>query len=128
MEIIKIKSESTQVPDDTSIRHLSGSLYEFIGNFNIIEKQIERDNEMVTVYTSDLVHITTNVKTRDDMIVALIRLKYTQDDEFALVNKGIANAQDEEYLIYRDYVNLCKEQSSLYYDKRTNTRQRLYGE
>ena len=31
------------------------------------------------------------------------------------INKGIANAQDEEYLQYRNYVNLCKEQSALYY-------------
>jgi hypothetical protein len=51
----------------------------------------------------------------DDMIVALIRLRYTQDAEFAVINKGIANAQDEEYLAYRLYVELCKEQSNTYY-------------
>jgi ABC-type Fe3+/spermidine/putrescine transport system ATPase subunit len=114
MIINKFKNESTETPQEIQVRKLSGNLYEFIGNFNITSKQIERDNELVTVYESDLVHITSNVENRNDMIVALIRLRYTQDAEFAVINKGIANAQDEEYLQYRNYVTLCKEQANVY--------------
>jgi len=115
MEIRKIKQESTQVPDDTAIRHLSGTIYELIGNENVTPKQKVLDGEEVTVYESDLTHITTSITRRDDMISALIRLRYTQDAEFALINKGIQNPLNEEYVSYRNYVELCKEQSNTYY-------------
>ena len=117
MEIRKIKQESTQVPDDTAIRHLSGNLYEFIGHQNVVQEVIERDGEQVTVYNSDMTHITSRINSRDDMIVALIRLRYTQDAEFALINKGIANANDTEYIAYRDYVATCKTHASIYYEE-----------
>lgn len=115
MEIRKIKQESTQVPDDTAIRHLSGTIYELIGNENVTPKQKVLDGEEVTVYESDLTHITTSITRRDEMISALIRLRYTQDAEFALINKGIQNPLNEEYVLYRNYVELCKEQSNTYY-------------
>jgi len=115
MEIRKIKQESTQVPDDTAIRHLSGTIYELIGNENVTPKQKVLDGEEVTVYESDLTHITTSITRRDEMISALIRLRYTQDAEFALINKGIQNPLNEEYVSYRNYVELCKEQSNTYY-------------
>jgi len=115
MEIRKIKQESTQVPDDTAIRHLSGTIYELIGNENVTPKQKVLDGEEVTVYESDLTHITTSITIRDEMISALIRLRYTQDAEFALINKGIQNSEDVEYRAYRSYVDLCKEQSNTYY-------------
>jgi hypothetical protein len=55
------------------------------------------------------------ITSRDEAIVAFVRLKYSQDDEFALTNKGIANNQDAEYLAYREYVNWCKEQVGVYF-------------
>ena len=115
MEIRKIKQESTQVPDDTAIRHLSGTIYELIGNENVTPKQKVLDGAEVTVYESDLTHITTSITRRDEMISALIRLRYTQDAEFSLINKGIQNAEDVKYQAYRSYVDLCKEQSNTYY-------------
>jgi len=115
MIINKFKNESTETPQEIQVRKLSGTIYEFIGNHNITSKQITRDDEVVTVYESDLVHITTNVNSRDDMIVALIRLRYTQDAEFALINKGIQNSEDVEYKAYRSYVALCKTQSNVYW-------------
>ena len=116
MEIRKIKNESTQVPDDTAIRHLSGTIYEIIGNENVTPKLKIQNGEEITVYESDLTHITTIIETRDDIIVALIRLRYTQDAEFAVINKGIADKLDSEYVAYRDYVILCKQQSLVYYE------------
>ena len=116
MEIRKTKQESTQVPDDTAIRHLSGTIYELIGNENVTPKQKIMDGEEVTVYESELTHITTSITRRDEMISALIRLRYTQDAEFALINKGILNAQDDKYIKYRQYVELCKSQSNIYYE------------
>ncbi len=116
MTIYKIKSEATSLPQEIQIRKLSGNLYEFIGNHNITSKQIQRDSETVTIYESDLVHITSKVESRDDMIVALIRLRYTQDTEFAVINKGIANSLDSDYVSYRGYVEMCKGQSAIYYE------------
>lgn len=116
MEIRKIKQESTQVPDDTAIRHLSGTIYELIGNENVTPKQKIMDGEEVTVYESELTHITTSITRRDEMISALIRLRYTQDAEFALINKGIQNALDTQYVAYRQYVELCKNQSNAYFE------------
>lgn len=115
MEIRKIKQESTQVPDDIAIRHLSGTIYELIGNENVTPKQKVLDGEEVTVYESELTHITTSITRRDEMISALIRLRYTQDAEFALINKGIQNSEDVEYKAYRSYAALCKTQSNVYW-------------
>ena len=115
MEIRKTKQESTQVPDDTAIRHLSGTIYELIGNENVTPKQKVLDGEEVTVYESELTHITTSITRRDEMISALIRLRYTQDAEFALINKGIQNSEDVEYKAYRSYTALCKTQSNVYW-------------
>lgn len=41
---------------------------------------------------------------RDDIIAGFVHLKYSVDKEIALTHKGIANAQDPEYVAYRDFV------------------------
>ena len=110
-----IKNQSTSIPQDLQVRKLSGNIYEFIGHTNITQEVIIRDDEQVTVYNSDMVHITTRINSRDEMISALIRLRYTQDAEFALINKGIQNSEDVEYKAYRSYVALCKTQSNVYW-------------
>jgi hypothetical protein len=91
-------------------------LYEFIGHTNITQEVINREDEQVAVYNSDMTHLTVRINSRDEMISALIRLRYTQDAEFALINKGILNAQDDKYIKYRQYVELCKSQSNIYYE------------
>ncbi len=114
---MKIKNQSTSSPQDLQVRKLSGNLYEFIGHENIVPTTIERDDEQVTVYNSNMTHITSYINSRDEMISALIRLRYTQDAEFALINKGILNAQDVEYVAYRNYVTICKAQADIYYEE-----------
>ncbi|NCD07279.1 MAG: hypothetical protein EOL97_14295 [Spirochaetia bacterium] len=115
MVIKKFKQESTQVPDDNSVRYLSGTIYELIGNENILEKLKTVDGDEVTVYESNMTHITASISKREDMIVALIRLRYNLDDEFALINKGIEDSQNQDYMNYRSYVGLCKEQALIYF-------------
>ena len=117
MTVNKIKNQSTSSPQEIQVRKLSGNLYEFIGHTNITQEVINREDEQVAVYNSDMTHLTVRINSRDEMISALIRLRYTQDAEFALINKGILNAQDPEYISYRSYVDLCKEQSNTYYSK-----------
>ena len=117
MTVNKIKNQSTSSPQEIQVRKLSGNLYEFIGHTNITQEVINREDEQVAVYNSDMTHLTVRINSRDEMISALIRLRYTQDAEFALINKGILNAQDPEYISYRSYVDLCKDQSNTYYSK-----------
>ena len=117
MTFNKIKNQATSSPQEMQVRHLSGNLYEFIGHTNITQETIMRDDEQVTVYNSDMVHITTHINSRDEMIAALIRLRYTQDAEFALINKGIADSTNTEYIAYRNYVTICKAQADIYYEE-----------
>lgn len=49
-----------------------------------------------------------NKTTREDLIAHLIHLRYNQDAEFALINKGIQNPLNEGYVLYRNYVEACK--------------------
>ena len=112
---MKIKNQATSSPQDLQVRKLSGNLYEFIGHTNITQETIIRDDEQVTVYNSDMVHITTRINSRDEMISALIRLRYTQDAEFALINKGIADSTNVEYVAYRAYVETCKTHANTYW-------------
>lgn len=111
MLLEKSYCESNIVPNDLEVKHLGGGLYEIVKNDNV--ETFERDGE--TLYNCDKVILRASINSRDDAIVAFVRLKYTQNDEFALTNKGIANSQDAEYLAYREYVNWCKEQASVYF-------------
>lgn len=115
MTLNKIKNQSTSSPQELQVRKLSGNIYEFIGHQNITQEIIIRDDKQVTVYNSDTTHITSHINSRDEMISALIRLRYTQDAEFALINKGIENSMNVEYVAYRDYVTLCKSQANVYW-------------
>ena len=46
---------------------------------------------------------------RDEIIAGFIHLKYSVDKEMALINKGIADNENQEYLAYREFVNEVKD-------------------
>ncbi|MFW6327294.1 MAG: hypothetical protein ACOC2F_03195 [Bacteroidota bacterium] len=93
-----MKAQASQAPEP--IKDL-GRLKRF--NFNIEEKSMEDD----TIFKFEYV---TSSNNRNALITALIRRKYTSDDEIALIN----NYQDgeashvEEYEEYQAYRNECK--------------------
>jgi hypothetical protein len=115
MLLERSKSETMVVPDDLEIRNLGKDVYEIVKNDNITSYQKDFDGEMATVYEMDKVIIRAKIKTRSEAIVAFIRARYTQDDEYAVINKGIADKQDPEYIAYRDYVSECKEYAGVYF-------------
>ena len=41
-------------------------------------------------------------------VVELIRRKYSVDDEYAVLNKGITDTSDADYVAYRAYIAECK--------------------
>jgi hypothetical protein len=108
-----MKNETTLQPIRLSYRKLSGNLYEVELNENIITEQIQHEDTTETIYIRDRYSSVVRVDNNGDLIVGLIRLKYTQDDEYALINKGIANNQDIDYLAYREYVSECKNKVKL---------------
>jgi hypothetical protein len=115
MQLEKSYCESNIIPSDLEVKHLGGSLYEIVKNDNVTSFEKDHEGQVETMYQCDKVILRKNIKSRDEAIVAFVRLKYSQDDEFALTNKGIANNQDAEYLAYREYVNWCKEQVGVYF-------------
>lgn len=115
MKLEKSYCESNIIPNDLEVKHLGGNLYEIVKNDNIKTTDKEHEGITETFYQCDKVILQKEIKTRDEAIIAFIRLKYSQDDEFALTNKGIADNQDAEYIAYRNYVSWCKEQVGVYF-------------
>lgn len=111
MEIERMDSEMDYVPVDLQVRKLGGVCYEILLNQNVTK---EEANDR-TIYHAKTIVQTTDVTNRSEGIVAFIRMKYSQDDEFALINCGISDPFDEKYQQYRDYVAWCKEQALVYF-------------
>ena len=99
-----MKNQSTIRPNKFKINDL-GRFKEVILCENIIETQNEDGD---TLYEYDMVMTTTKSQTRDDLIADLIHLKYTYDQEIALLNKGLQDVNNSEYIAYRNYVAECK--------------------
>ncbi len=88
-----MKMHSSTPPDAL---HQSGGVWYF--NLNA-EQQTLND---VTQYVCDSIAID-GAPSRDKLIAAGMQARYSRDDEFALINKGIADPQDPEYLQYLQY-------------------------
>ncbi len=112
MVIEKSYSESNIIPEDLKVGKLGGNLYELESNVNITT--VEKDEG--TFYLCDKTLMQVNINNKDDGIVALIRLRYTLDDEFTLINKGIADSTNVEYQTYRSYVSTCKTNALIYFN------------
>jgi len=116
MMIEKSISESTVSPNDLAVRDLGDQVYEIVKNENI--ESFTRDAEdgsQEAMYRCDKTILRREIKTREDAIVAFIRLRYTINDEYALTNKGIEDSANPEYVAYREYVAWCKEQAGVYF-------------
>jgi len=44
----------------------------------------------------------------DDLVKGKIRAEYSVDEEFKLINIGISDPENDEYLLYRMFVEECK--------------------
>jgi hypothetical protein len=85
-----------------------GNRYRF--NFNIVEKEIEGD----IFYEYESVESNNN---RNQLVSNLIRRKYSQDDEFALINNyNLDNSKyQQEYDAYQNYRIECKEIANIFF-------------
>jgi len=111
-----VKYQSNNIPEDFAVRYLGGELYEIVSNENVVSSNTTSvDGHEQTIYHSDMVILREKIRNRSEAIVAFIRIKYSSNDETALINRGIADKFDLEYVSYRNYVDWCKEQASVYF-------------
>lgn len=68
----------------------------------------ELDNTIKTY-----LQLTSNPK-ENEIIVMLIRKKYDENEEFAILRKKIAGLNVEEFEEYNNYVELCKSEVNKY--------------
>ncbi len=96
--------ESHEAPLPLQVRNLAPNTYELL----LCENIIESVKEGKIIFTYDMTLILSKYQTLDEIKGGLVRLKYNQDEEFALINKGILDSEDAKYLAYRSYVETCK--------------------
>ena len=111
---MKVKKElvkSNIQLDMFSVNQLNNIKYEIM--LNVFSHEEESEEGKIYVYNGS--HLTCDVKKRDEAIVALIRLKYDVNQEFSLLNRGILNKNDVDYIAYRDFVLLCKAKVDEYF-------------
>lgn len=104
-------------PQQFDINHLFGNLYE-LTHTDSAKKVTVTDHESDkkhTEYEYNLYLETVSVSNYEEMVSALVALKYTPGDEIALMRKGIANSEDAEYAAYIAYVADCKAAAKTYY-------------
>ena len=69
----------------------------------------------------DTVSFTTYSKiTYESLVNKLVKEKYSDSEEFALINKGIEDNTHTEYVVYRKYVEECKKIARTFIDERTS--------
>ena len=49
-----------------------------------------------------------NMDSYNDIVNSLVKEKYSNSEEFAILRKAISNPNNDEYLIYNAYVEDCK--------------------
>jgi len=96
-----MKSESTTPHPNTEFLTPAGP-YRLYYNHSAVER------EGTTMHTAD--YVEAKVETKDDFIVAMVRLKYSINDEIAIQRKLAAGIDtDNEFEAYNTYVEECKE-------------------
>lgn len=75
----------------------------YIENCKLAENTVAEDT--IVPFSFDKYQAIRTVFTYDELVAALIELKYSLADEIALNRKAVT---DKEYVAYIDYVNKCK--------------------
>lgn len=111
-----ILTQAAERPQQFNFNRLNGNTYELetadsIQAVNIKtdrhgsgqEADQERQEYKYTRYAA-----TVEINNYDEAVAALVRLKYSSSDEFALMRKGQADQDNAEYAAYLDFVSACK--------------------
>lgn len=82
---------------------LNEKQFKAIQTYSIIHsKTLLEDGKYLVEYTRY------NMDSYNDIVNKLVKEKYSDSEEFALINKGIADNNNDEYIEYRNFVANCK--------------------
>jgi hypothetical protein len=78
-------------------------------NYNIQEiRKTDENGEEKTVFECETVHIWANPD-YETILPAIVAERYSQSEEIALINKGIEDKKNPEYVAYRKWVTEMKD-------------------
>lgn len=87
----------------TITRELKEEQLKSISQRSIIHsKKLQTDGTYLVEYTIY------NMSSYETIVNQLVKEKYSDSEEFALINKGIADNNNDEYIEYRSFVANCK--------------------
>lgn len=101
---LNLTTFTVEQPEALTIREIGKDLFEIKMHENI--EQVQKDGEIQ--FHSELSIVTAKCTSLDELKGAMVKLKYSQDQEYAVMNKGIISFNDDEYQEYRDFVAMCK--------------------
>lgn len=116
------KSQAMEKPQSLEIRRLYGDIYEIAatedveGVVVVDETTAKEKTETHTEYAYTERRDTVRLSGYEEAASALIGLKYTTGDEFALMRKGLADGNNAEYVAYLAYVEECKAYARAYFN------------
>ncbi|MCD8371806.1 MAG: hypothetical protein LUD27_00700 [Clostridia bacterium] len=107
-------AQSGQKPDTFSVNALLNGISELRYASDVEEISAESEDDG-TAYSYKEYIGTAKITGYDDLISELVGLIYTPGDEIALMRKGLADSENEEYAAYLEYVASCKAFAKEYY-------------
>ena len=110
------KTLSNVAPDDLYVKKI-GNKYEIMRAKNIDTIISETEDGPEELYQYDLIIRHASIFSRDHAVGVFVELEYSKDDEMSMINKGIAEKSDLDYIEYREYVEWCKEQADVYFNQ-----------
>lgn len=113
-------THASETPLEIEIRNLYNDVYELSAADDIQTIEVERadlgdEPEVITEYQYNLYLGTVKADGYEDIVSALVELKYTHGDEISLMRKGMLDIDDEEYNQYLAYVTACKNAAKEYF-------------
>lgn len=80
---------------------IKGYINNYCKDFNCHYTNLVIDNETVSFTTYSNISY-------EKLVNSLVKEKYSDSEEFAILRKAISNPNNDEYLIYNAYVEDCK--------------------
>lgn len=112
-------------PKRFEIEPLSEGVFDVRINENIKKVTVPRrkrgtvdETEEIKRFQHDLYSAVVRAKDYGSFIAGIVHIKYNSDDEIALINKGIVDAENEEYKAYRAFVTDVKAEAAKYFENK----------
>lgn len=90
---------------------IKGYINNYCNDFNVYYNNLIISNGTVSFTTYSKIKY-------EELVNKLVKEKYSDSEEFALINKGIADNNNAEYIEYRNFVANCKEIAKEFIEER----------